>query len=699
MVFSVGNVMQTMIPTPTMFRRHAQGRSFDQRVVCLALIAVVLNLCHVLSTIVFEHSVLTVANALVVTVPTLSSTTSRITHSMNRKNRRVRQMITSSTWRKDLSVSSELKATNREPNRSGADAAVVRPPSPGAPSAPDVSNVKSYLEAVQMVDYLKQQLPRPTTTTMEDGDNKTSNSYKVIVMGGGLAGLSTAKHLVDAGHVPIVLEARTLLGGKIAAWRDEDGDVSETGLHVFFGAYPNALQLFDDLGISNRLQWKQHQMLFAKPGRPTREFAIFDFPSSLPAPLNAAWAIFTCADMLSWKEKILLGIGLIPAYIFGQRYVEEQEKVTVQEWLDQRGIPPSVSDEVFLAMSKALGFIGPEQLSMQCVLIALNRFLQETSGSRIAFLDGSPTERLCEPLKEYIEARGGMVRTDAPVKRILVNLDDDSSVAGLLLKGNEVVSGDVYVNAMPVDALKTLLPDPWRSRPYFSKLQSLRGVPVMNLHLWFDRKLSTVDNLIFSRSPLLSVYADMSETCAEYASTTTSMLELVFAPAAKYMTKSDDEILQVTLQELERLFPQEIQVDQTTSWAKLTKYTIVRTPTSVYTTVPGMEEARPTQVSPISNFFCAGDFSKQRYLASMEGAILSGKLAATAVANQWLLQQQKQEGQETCHERPARQLKERPRDETAPDANDVVPDRTLYVARRAATIPPEVKEELLTNSY
>ena len=48
----------------------------------------------------------------------------------------------------------------------------------------------------------------------------------VLVMGGGLAGLSTAKHLVDAGHNPIVLEARSLLGGKIAAWKDEDGDVT-----------------------------------------------------------------------------------------------------------------------------------------------------------------------------------------------------------------------------------------------------------------------------------------------------------------------------------------------------------------------------------------------------------------------------------------------------------------------------------------
>ena len=40
-----------------------------------------------------------------------------------------------------------------------------------------------------------------------------------------------------------------------------------------------------------------------------------------------------------------------------------------------QGVPDRVSDEVFVAMSKALNFINPEELSMQCILIALNRFL------------------------------------------------------------------------------------------------------------------------------------------------------------------------------------------------------------------------------------------------------------------------------------------------------------------------------------
>ena len=52
---------------------------------------------------------------------------------------------------------------------------------------------------------------------------------RVAIAGAGLAGLSCAKYLVDNGHIPIVLESRDVLGGKVAAWKDDDGDWYETG--------------------------------------------------------------------------------------------------------------------------------------------------------------------------------------------------------------------------------------------------------------------------------------------------------------------------------------------------------------------------------------------------------------------------------------------------------------------------------------
>jgi uncharacterized protein with NAD-binding domain and iron-sulfur cluster len=162
-------------------------------------------------------------------------------------------------------------------------------------------------------------------------------------------------------------------------------------------------------------------------------------------------------------------------------------------------------------------------------------------------------------------------------------------------------------------------------------------------------------------------------------------LEMVFAPAKGWIGKDDEEILNATLEELEKLFPEEIRADGSGNSAQVEKFTLVKTPTSVYETLPGCEAMRPTQKSPISNFFMAGDFSKQKYLASMEGAVLSGQLAARAVA-------------ETIIERGddyvgPKQLTERPFDANVEFANEVTPDRQLYRVR-VVDVPNDVQAEL-----
>ncbi|KAK9177831.1 hypothetical protein WN944_023831 [Citrus x changshan-huyou] len=371
--------------------------------------------------------------------------------------------------------------------------------------------------------------------------------------------------------------------------------------------------------------------------------------------------------MLTWPEKVKFAIGLLPAIIGGQAYVEAQDGLTVQEWMRKQiaahkaialtllpdlfevaafdavqpsdlvrelGVPDRVTTEVFIAMSKALNFINPDELSMQCILIALNRFLQEKHGSKMAFLDGNPPERLCLPIVEHIQSLGGEVRLNSRVQKI--ELNDDGTVKNFLLTNGNVIDGDAYVFATPVDILKLQLPENWKEMAYFKRLEKLVGVPVINIHIWFDRKLkNTYDHLLFSRSPLLSVYADMSLTCKEYYNPNQSMLELVFAPAEEWISCSDSEIIDATMKELAKLFPDEISADQ--SKAKIVKYHVVKTPRSVYKTIPNCEPCRPLQRSPVEGFYLAGDYTKQKYLASMEGAVLSGKLCAQAIVQDYVL--------------------------------------------------------------
>ncbi|MDZ8238741.1 MAG: 15-cis-phytoene desaturase [Nostoc sp. ChiQUE01a] len=453
---------------------------------------------------------------------------------------------------------------------------------------------------------------------------------RVAIAGAGLAGLSCAKYLKDAGHTPIVLESRDVLGGLVAAWKDSDGDWYETGLHAFFGAYPNMLQLLKELGIEDRLQWKEHTLIFNQPDKPGT-FSRFDVPD-IPSPFNVIASILRNKDMLTWEQKIRFAIGLLPAVVRGQKYVEDMDKYSFLEWLERQGVDERVTSDVFIAACKALTFINPDEVSATILLTALNRFLQERYGSKIAFLDGSPTERLCNPIVDYITAGGGEVRLNAPLKEILLN--SDNTVKGFLIRGlngaeDEIITADAYVSAISVDPLKAILPSPWKQIQFFQKLEGLEGVPVINLHLWFDRKLTEIDHLLFSRSPLLSVYADMSNTCREYANPDRSMLELVLAPAKDWIAKSDEEIVAATIAELEKLFPHHFGGDNP---AKLLKSHVVKTPRSVYKATPGRQQYRPAQVTPIANFYLAGSYTMQRYLGSMEGAVLSGKLTAQAIS-------------------------------------------------------------------
>jgi len=476
-----------------------------------------------------------------------------------------------------------------------------------------------------------------------------SQKKKVAIIGGGLSGLSCAKYLTDAGHEPTVYEARNVLGGKVSAWQDEDGDWIETGLHIFFGAYPNVMNLFGELGIHDRLQWKVHKMIFAMQELPG-EFTTFDFIPGIPAPFNFGLAILMNQKMLTLAEKIQTAPPLIPMLIEGQDFIDAQDELSVTDFMRKFGMPERINEEVFVAMAKALDFIDPDKLSMTVVLTAMNRFLNESNGLQMAFLDGNQPDRVCEPMAQHIKAGGGDIVMSSPVKEIVTN--PDKTIKHLLMRDGSKVVADEYVSAMPVDIVKRMTPKAWQNMPYFRQCDELEGIPVINLHMWFDRKLDAVDHLCFSRSPLLSVYADMSTTCKEYYDTEKSMLELVFAPCSplaggdvNWISKTDEEIIDATMGELARLFPTEIANDE--RWpctrnqsprgqAKLIKYAVVKVPRSVYAAIPGRNKYRPGQTTPIPQFTMAGDWTSQKFLGSMEGAILGGKLAAEVVANRAL---------------------------------------------------------------
>lgn len=436
---------------------------------------------------------------------------------------------------------------------------------------------------------------------------------RVIIAGAGPAGMVAARTLVDRGHEVVVLEKRDVPGGKVSAWQDGDGDWIESGLHVFFGAYHNLLGFLDRYGLGDTFNWKPAEMIFASE---RHGLAGISFVPWLPTPLNGLAGVAKFKP-LTLGDKLRMGLGLLRPIFGDQGYVDQQDDESYASWHLRHGMGQRSLDEVMHTMALALNFQRADRVSAKLALTAMLHFAHEKNAPKMALVKGSPDTNIWRPLIAQIEAQGGRVELGRRVAGIEYD-EAANRVAGLLLDDGSTISGDAYVSAMPVHSLRKVLPDSLRRFPYFDNLKHLKGSPVITMQLFFDRQIAGVDNLLFSAGTHLSVYADMAMVAPEYHNGGRSIMQFVVAPAEKLITLPDDELVRFVMDEFVRLHP-------VAREAKLLKHTIVRIPNSVYQALPGVDKYRPDQASPVSNLFLAGDYTRQHFLASIEGATISAK--------------------------------------------------------------------------
>ena len=222
-------------------------------------------------------------------------------------------------------------------------------------------------------------------------------------------------------------------------------------------------------------------------------------------------------------------------------------------------------------------------------------------------------------------------------------------VTSLLLgtpDGDTTVEADIYLAACDVPGIQKLLPEAWRKFPQFEAIHQLEAVPVATVQLRYDgwvtelneehesqrRDLNNptgLNNLLYTADADFSCFADLALASPEdyRKEGEGSLLQCVLTPGDPWIPKSVDDIVAHTDRQVRALFPSAHNL-------KLTWSNVVKLAQSLYREAPGMEPYRPDQRTPIGNFFLAGSYTKQDYIDSMEGATMSGHLAAAAILDQ-----------------------------------------------------------------
>ncbi len=472
---------------------------------------------------------------------------------------------------------------------------------------------------------------------------------RVAIVGAGLAGLATAVDLVDAGCEVEIFESRPFVGGKVGSWVDGDGNHVEMGLHVFFGCYYQLFGLMEKVGALDNFLPKQHTHTFVNKGG---NLGKLDFRFLTGAPLNGLKAFFTTSQLSAYdKFRNAIALGTSPVvqglvdFDGAMRTIRKLDKISFADWFRSHGGNKNSLRKLWDPIALALGFIDTENISARCMLTIFQLFAVRTEASKLRMLKGSPYEYMHKPIIDYLEARGTKIHTRRQVREIkYAELEGQTQITEISVANGETVEtiiADAYVAACDVPGIQRLLPDDWRKWSEFDNIYKLDAVPVATVQLRFDgwvtelqdgeqRKqlnhAAGIDNLLYSADVDFSCFADLALTSPAdyYREGQGSLIQLVLTPGDPFIKKSNEEIVEHSLNQIHELFPSARELN--VSWSS-----VVKLAQSLYREAPGMDVFRPNQKTPIPNFFLAGSYTQQDYIDSMEGATLSGRQAAKVI--------------------------------------------------------------------
>ena len=447
---------------------------------------------------------------------------------------------------------------------------------------------------------------------------------RIVVVGGGFAGLAAATRLQDRRHEVVLLERRGVLGGRASSSRDAvTGEDVDNGTHLMIGAYTSTLELARRAGAEDlllaqdnlRLEWIDELGVTA-----------LDCPP-LAAPLHLLAGLVGLRVPLVVKLQALR-LGL--AVRFGRR----PTGLTLAQYFARCGQGASARRLLWDPLALAILNEPPERAA--AVLfhrVYQEAFLRDNRASRLVFLRCGWSV-FAERIARYFEGRGGTILRGARAESLVL---EDGRVTGVRLarrpaEREAIAAGeaprpaferaDAVVSALPPQELTALVPDGGGGRAPFDSLSRFGGSPIVSVELWLDRVV-VERTMLGLRGCEMEWLFDKGRLFGRAGAP--QHLAFIVSAAYRSAPKTNAELVAAAEQALRRFFP-------AMSTATVVRSLVRRDPVATFVSSPELEALRPGPLSPIRGLFLAGDWTDTGLPATIEGAVRSGEKAADAVA-------------------------------------------------------------------
>lgn len=433
--------------------------------------------------------------------------------------------------------------------------------------------------------------------------------YDVLIIGGGLSGLSAAVDLTSRGYSVLLLEQRQHLGGRAYSFVDEaTGDIVDNGQHLMMGCYKETRWLLKTIGSDHlaTLQPNLHIDFL----HPRKGISSLSCPN-LPAPVHILFGMMGLKTVPFADRLKLLKVGLqlqrSPASI-----EPELTLLTVDQWMTKLG--QSEENKKYLWDIIAIGTLNDDPHTVSALLfyrVLRTAFLGAKENSSMLIPRAGLSQLFAEPAAKHLRLHGSEVQTNAEVEKIL---SEGGNIRGIYCGGKEI-EAKAYISTVPYYAIDALLGD-GKQHGYGEKFDSS---PIITINLWLDKVIVEQEFLALLDSHIqwifnkTKIYGNNSSTGQH--------LSLVISGAAEYVDLTKEQLVEIAFKELQEAIPRARE-------ATIIHSFIIKEKRATFSPMPGVEAHRPSVHTQFKNFFLAGDWTNTGFPATIEGAVMSGKTAA-----------------------------------------------------------------------
>ncbi len=423
---------------------------------------------------------------------------------------------------------------------------------------------------------------------------------KCMVVGSGFAGLSAASFLANKNYHIELIETSPKLGGRAYSFLiQNNNDIIDNGQHILMGCYKNTLQFLKLINATKNLILQKYlEINFVNKDR-----RLFKLKASrFFYPLNLIYGIMNY-DFLSSSEKMKV-IRFMISILFEDR--EKLSSLNVDEWLKQKSQNENINKALWNFLSiGALNCSLPKASAKIFFKIIKEIFLKGNFNSTIILPKVGLNELYCEPAKEFILSKGGIISLNEELIEII--FENDKAIE-IITNKRRISDFDYLILAIPPFSLKKII----GYRELFNQeLFNYEYSSILTFHIWLKHNSLKEKFYGLIDSPLHWVFNHYSH------------ITTVISDANDLINKDKDELFFFVWNEIEKHFG--IKKDE------VIDYQIIKEKRATFIPSNIALKNRPSIKTKYKNVFLAGDWVDTNLPATIESAVMSGKIAAELI--------------------------------------------------------------------